>query len=533
MTTKDTSKTSSLRVNRKDPATGLVYTFASFRPDPGPMYDTTPAHQIKEFVVRFLWLILNPEYAPESHSHLPRQAVVILPLVDEIITAIWLKLSPADEHTSKGERYNYSFSLSATASPRKDVDTPPSEDLLNAIAQEVIESEAVFLAVRFYIDHFKIQLENIADQSINPEFEKKIIHQADAEGLLGRDNTGKLFPNSKCINRSTQFGIPKVFADGFNRIIKGANKVQAIGQYTKNNKDRGQLAKKDHSYKVNKSGKETELIIDSDKVAIKTAEQFAERLMEVRDARVLQTFCALWKWANTNETATFRDVSLSDIMRLILKESGECKFNKADRQKYSKALEFLASLAINVETIAERVTRNGKPGKAQLVVKTGVRLFDIEAIYSVMKEFQGLPKEELDKDLHFDRSVINRFSGELLPGNAHLFKERASIYFGSILRLNGNQDRKAVLLGFNLQTRFNQLQDKEKDVEIDRGFLVDLCDYNKTDQANPTEATKQIKKVLDKLIEAGIISNYSKFGKSNVDKIKISPPKSLLPDATA
>lgn len=339
----------------------------------------------------------------------------------------------------------------------------------------------------------------------------------------------RLFPNSKSL-AFNQFAMPKILTDSLNRMIKNVSPQLAQEQFNRNNPPRAANPKKNTSFKVRGKETETEIIIDSEMVGIQTTEQFVEKLMDLKNAKVLQTFCALWKWANLKQTPTFRNVPISEVMALILKGSDTNKFNTPQRREFSQVLELLNAITVTVSAIGEQVNKKtGKRGKPVLVEKKGVRMFEMMATYSVKKPYQSLPKEELERE-HFDTEVITSFSGQLLPGMGHLFQDLASIYFDSLLSLDANKDSKAFLMGFSLQARFNQLKDKEKCIEVDRGFLIDLCDYARTNQTKPSQATKQLKNNLNKLIKAGIISKYTGLTDNNNEgKVKISPPKSLVP----
>ncbi|RZM20381.1 MAG: hypothetical protein EOO88_36345 [Pedobacter sp.] len=175
--------------------------------------------------------------------------------------------------------------------------------------------------------------------------------------------------------------------------------------------------------------------------------------------------------------------------------------------------------------IGERVNKKTNKRKIVLQEESGVRLFRMKAEYSVKKEFQSIPKESLMQDIHFDRTVINHFSGEILPGNQKLFGQRGAVYFDTLLQFDANKDSKAILMGFAVQTRFNQMPDKEQFIEMDRASLIELCDYQKTNQTKPSKATKQLANNFDKLIKAGIISKYSGLTNNDEVRVQICPPE--------
>lgn len=331
----------------------------------------------------------------------------------------------------------------------------------------------------------------------------------------------RLFSNSKDM-AGNEFGMPKLIVDHLSKGVRSANHNVAISQFAGNSR-----AHTTAVYQIQGKRNEdsdTELVFDKKALAINTAEQFANQLLKVKDAKVLQTFFALWKWANIQDSAVFRNVPISEIMELVLHARGANKFNTEQRRSFSEILKYLDSISINVRArVTERNPKNGKE-KQVLQEERGVKLFRLIATYSVKREYQSLAKEDLLDD-HFDQSVITKITGELLPGHQHLFGGRGSIYFDSLLQLDGNKDSKAILLGFTIQTRFNQNQDKEKCIELDRGYLIDLCDYAKTNQVNPSKATSQIANSLNKLKNAGIIEAYSGLTNNDTDRVRITPPK--------
>ncbi|GAB3754812.1 hypothetical protein [Spirosoma pomorum] len=334
----------------------------------------------------------------------------------------------------------------------------------------------------------------------------------------------RLFSNSKDL-KPNEWAMPKFLADNLSRLIKDITLGRAISQYeavsnrTRNHKP---------SFKVLNRNTETEFLYNPEQVAINTAEEFANQLLKLKDAKVLQVFFALWKWASRHDRATFKDVPLSELMALCLKTTKENKFNTKDRREFSDILEYLASMTITESILGERVNKRTGKSKPELREEKGVRVFHMEATYSIKKEFRALPKTDLDQGVHFDKTVITRFSGTLLPNKSHLFNQRASIFFDNLLQLDANKDSKAIVLGFHLQTRFNQLMDKSQPIELDRDFLIHLCDYQKTNQAKPSQATKQLRNNLDKLINVGIISGYSGLTNTDTDRVKLVPPKLML-----
>ncbi|AUD07024.1 hypothetical protein [Spirosoma pollinicola] len=462
-----------------------------------------------QFTHLFFISLLELVESPNTPEELKNDINVALPLFTAILKQVSVTLDDTGQNIA-GCRFTL-HNLNKLRLTSVKEDDPTGEETPHPLDEEGLEHIRSVVAGYFESAGISVALRMALAISNGVDVENEPIDQLKA----------RLFPNSKDLT-SKQWAMPKFIADSLSKVIKGVNRDRAIDQYTASSAN--PRARKS-SFKVAGRETETEFIFDPERLAISTAEQFADRLMELRDAKVLQTFFALMKYANIHDTAAYREVPISDVMELVLKPSGENKFNTPQRREFTEILEMLAAMSITVSIIGEQVNKKTGKGKPVLKEEKGVKLFRLEATYSVKKEFQSIPKESLSKDLHFDRTVINRFSGELLPGKSHLFGARASVYFDSLLHLDANKDAKAILLGFQFQTRFNQLMDKNQCIEYDRGYLIDLCDYAKTNQTKPSKATKQIENNLDKLIKAGIISGYSGLTNIDTDRIKIRPPK--------
>lgn len=335
----------------------------------------------------------------------------------------------------------------------------------------------------------------------------------------GTKKANVLFANSKDIDTSKAFGIPKSLSDGLSRVIRNANRESAETQYRSSNRT--------STFRTG-GVRNTELNVDALALGIKAADQFAVQLMRIKDAKILQTFCALWKYANVQDSFQFRDVPVSEVMEIVLKKNEKTNFSVDDRRHFTQALQYLAALTITLQIQTER---SNKKGKKQTVLQEekGVKLFRLISEYALKKQYQKLPKDQLTDD-HFDKTVITKFSGELLPDYNRNFNGRSNIYYDALLKMDANKDQKAVVLGFALQTRFNQLQNKDKPVLMERGYLIELCDYQKTDQAKTAIGTKLLRNVLNKLKDNGLTGRYENLTNTNSDKVVIYPPGTVNAD---
>lgn len=522
-----------IETKRIDPTNGQEYTFTM--PTFNLRYDLYTQLGIpeKEFALSFLgWLVCFPD-EQVNHPDISDEAKELLPLLNWAILSLSLsvKLIKSEDKESFDYDYGITYDRAPKTSPTPGIERSPSPELMQIVAEEVLNSQVLMLAMVDYLHVNRVELGRRAREELDinePDYVSKSF-DADAvgssEGSESETATkaNRLFPNSKDLDLKIQWAMPQFLANNINRGIKAINREEAKDQYEKSGTDlRGRDKKAAFKIQNKKSETETEFIFDQEKAAIKSADQFADQLIKMKDANVLQVFFSLMKKINMNDTPVFHNVPISEIMEIVLKPSGNCKFNTAQRRAFSDGLEYLATVAINLSIIGERV--NKKTGKSKPVLREerGVKLFRIVPEYSVKKEFQSIPKDLL-KDMHFDKTVITRFSGEILPGNARFFGERGSVYFDSLLHLDANKDSKAFVLGFALQTRFNQL--KQKATEMDRGYLVDLCDYQKTDKTKPSKATKQLVNCLEKLKSVGIISKYEGLTNKNEDVVRIYPPR--------
>ena len=123
-----------------------------------------------------------------------------------------------------------------------------------------------------------------------------------------------------------------------------------------------------------------------------------------------------------------------------------------------------------------------------------------------------------------------KFDGELLPGfNKGILKGRS--YPKGLLNLDSKYDESAILLGFKISTRFDQLRQNHKDenpvyIRTTRKELIKWANLIITDQANKTVATRRLEKTLNKLIRIKCIGRYTPKRLSNKDNeyVYIYPP---------
>lgn len=340
-----------------------------------------------------------------------------------------------------------------------------------------------------------------------------------------KSHSNKLFPNSGSFDSSMFFLMPLFVSNELNRIIRSATKAEVVKQFNKSRKQ------------TEFSANGTKLIL-SQETKIKVAEEFANILLRIRDAKVLQTFFALWRYCNDKDTNEFRDVPISKIMDIVLRRHSKSNYNSDQRRQFSSALTFLASLIIDVSE--RKKLEDLKQGKKKSVkTKQGlqvsrVRLFEMDIIeYSARSQYQYLSDNdiaEIDENEAYDKSIITRFSGRFLPGLPELFTgQPGSIYLNALLELDANKDRSAILLGYYLQTRFNQTfgESEQKPIAMGRMQIIQQCDFDKTNSKDRSTATLYIKKALEKLVKHQIIARYENLSNSDDEPILIYVPPLL------
>lgn len=512
----DFKKLAPIQTTRIDPTSGKEYTFRVVPPVDLLETGWNELGEPKEFVIGFFWRVLSGDWDVFNFDpNLLQKVEAVFPILKEIVTAINInrvakdEASPIpDEASSTDNQYIYSYSFTVGVDNER-ID-PPSTELVSILNKEVLTSTAIQLAMLWYTNSNK--------EAIDAKFDK--LNRRTTEGV----DSKRLFPNSKAINLDLEYGFPRFIGDNWNRGIRNVDRIEIANQYEKSNniaRDRRT------AFKIrNKGGSETEFLFDKEKLAIKTVNDLCDQVERLKDAKVIKTLSALLKLANQQDSAVFHDMSISTLMSLVLNEK---TFNTPTRREFSKVLEFIAAISITVNAIGERV-KNGK-SKTELKEIRDIKLFHMNPSYSVKREFQTIPKERLLPE-HFDKSVITHFSGTILPGQDQMFsKAPAMVFFDSLLHLDANKDSSAIILGFHVQTRFHQLMEekgkaekKERVMRLDRAFLIDLCGYVKTNQTKPSKATLQLRKTLDKLVKANIISEYSGLTNNDADKVTIYPP---------
>lgn len=326
-----------------------------------------------------------------------------------------------------------------------------------------------------------------------------------------------LFNNA--IDTERAFGMSREFSDNLKRLTDEITLKQAKESFKYGGK----------TFKGKKG--DLALRVIDDRQEIQTAEQFYNALARIKSGKVLQTLLALWHYGNKQGSFLFSGTRLSKVMQTILKTK-DGYFTQPQKRDFTEAIQRLRDFEIYLD---QTITDTDDKGRKQKVVKRDFyKLIDlIGATYATRK--QDLIDPETGKVIFkkgdADESVIIKLYGELLPRfNKGIMRGR--LYSRGLLELDANKDERAILLGFKLLTRFDQLRQghKGKDnisdeklfIRTDRKTLIEWADYEKSDGEDRWTASQYLKKTLDKLIEIKCLRDYQPREITTDDDLKIT-----------
>lgn len=347
------------------------------------------------------------------------------------------------------------------------------------------------------------------------------IYTPDKTALIPKQ--ASLFPNEISLEH---FGITRLFADGFSKTIKEITPDKAKEGY--------KLHGKTFKFKTKDTNIETSIrIIDRDE-RITDADQFSKELLKLKDAKTIKTLEGLWAYANQQGSFHFKGVRISDILETMGYKKPKKGYTQGQRKELTTIINFLRDIEITLDR--EIKDKNERTGRVKSFIKSEYfKFIDLygtthaKRIKDIKDDKGNIIYNKGDKD----ESVIIRLFGELLPRlNKGIMRGR--LYSKGLLQLDANRDNKAIVLGFWLATRFDQLRgaggaDKGKQkpesfivLRTDRGELIERADYTKTDKENKSRASGFLKNTLDKLIEAKILSRYDPKEITTDDSQKIT-----------
>lgn len=333
----------------------------------------------------------------------------------------------------------------------------------------------------------------------------------------------RLFNNE--IDTERAFGMSRAFSDSLNKLT---------------NKITPKTAEENFKYSRNIFKYDEDLalkVIDTDN-QIQTAEQFYKALERIKSGKVLQTLLALWYYANNQGNFIFSGTRLNKVMQTLLKtKTGN--YTQEQKRAFTEAIHRLSDFEIWLD---QTITDTDDKGRKQKVIKRDFyKLIDlVGATYAKRKKdvIDPATGRVIRAKGTADESVIIKLYGELLPRfNKGIMRGR--LYSRGLLELDANKDERAILLGFKLLTRFDQLRQgaKGKDlvsdnnlyIKTDRKTLIEWADYKQTDEVNKGVANQHLIKTLNKLIEINCLRDYEPKKLTTDDDFKIT----LYPSAIA
>ncbi len=265
--------------------------------------------------------------------------------------------------------------------------------------------------------------------------------------LADKGEQRTLFNNA--INQERAFGMSREFSDNLKRLTEEITpeSVEKTYKYDKN------------TFKsTTKQGREIALRVIDEKQEIEDAKQLYSALVKIKSGKVLQTLLALWAYTNKRGNFIFSGTRLSKIMATVLKTPKSGYFTQPQRKEFTEAIQRLRDFEIYLD---QTVTDTNERGRKQEVIKRDFyKLVDlVGATYAKRKKDVTDPEtgKIIFRKGDADESVIIRLYGELLPRfNKGIMQGR--LYSRGLLELDANKDERAILLGFKLLTRFDQLR---------------------------------------------------------------------------
>jgi len=216
-------------------------------------------------------------------------------------------------------------------------------------------------------------------------------------------------------------------------------------------------------------------------------------------------------------------------MQTILKTKSY--FTQPQKRDFTEAIQKLRDFEIYLD---QTITDTDEKGRRQKVIKRDFyKLIELKgATYAKRKQdLLNEAGEVIAKKGEADESVVVKLYGELLPSfNKGIMRGR--LYSRGLLELDANKDERAILLGFKLLTRIDQLRqgtkgrDRVSDdnlfIRLDRKTLIEWADYVKTDLEDKWVANKHLIKTLNKLVEIKCLRNYEPRKLTTKDDLKIT-----------
>lgn len=325
-----------------------------------------------------------------------------------------------------------------------------------------------------------------------------------------------LFPNDIPEGR---FGIVAPFADRFKRLTDDITEESARADYEASSRaGRGLIfrGQERNDWALQHTGE-----------GIDGPAQAYREIERLRSPAVVKGVLTLWNSANERGTFEFRGTRLSHIMRAGgYAPTSTGQYTQAQKREFTSTLYALERWRFYID---RDVRDTDDDGREQDMVER--RFFSILAIERALHAKR--------RDGTADESVIVRLWGELLP-RLNKALERGRSYPKTLLRLDAGRDGAALLLGFKLSTRIDQLRQSDRaeplTLSYELGELVKLAgrtkDYPKLIERQRRYKIRQaLARDLKKLVEIGCIGGYEpeRLPLDDLDRVTILAPKLSLP----
>lgn len=312
----------------------------------------------------------------------------------------------------------------------------------------------------------------------------------------------QLFPNA--ITEDGRFGITRGPADLLNNLFQ-----------TSKDKERTKKRFTEKTY-PNERRKRSVLVTGESETPnlghsrVVSFDRFYVELLELRDAKVIQVFCALYFYACQTGTWHFSNVRLTEFMKITHKGDKNGSINQQAKREFCSILRLLTQFHVELNlTLYE-------PGRKH------PRHFGKPYPLFWINELEYATKRDGTKDT----SVFNIFDAELLP-EFNKSSQIARVYGPGILEMDANKDRNAIELSFYLQTRLGQVNQQIDENEtlqptrFQRSQLIELANLKRTDKSSKAKGSLKLQRALDKLVQIGDILKYSPIPIPNDDHAMI------------
>ena len=339
-----------------------------------------------------------------------------------------------------------------------------------------------------------------------------------------------LFPN---VIPEGRFGIVAPFADRFKALADEITPESAAADYAASSrtgrapiftaKGKGKTGQDTWALQLTGAGR------PSQPIPIDTPDQAYSEIEKLRSPAVVKGVLTLWNCANERQSFSFRGTRLNDIMRAGgYKPSSTGYYTQDQKREFTDTLYTLQNWRIYIDRDTKDTDDSGH--RRDMVERRFFSLLEIErAIYAKRR------------DGTTDDSVIVRLYGELLP-RLNKALERGRPYPKTLLTLDARRDGGALLLGFKLSTRIDQLRQSNRAEPLALNWTLEKLitfagranDYpHLKERIRRYRIRRALAKDLAKLVAVGCIAGFDpeRLPTDELDRVTIYAPSLALPAA--